>query len=508
MHHISPAAISIAVGLLLTFPRLGVLDTKAIKLVNFWAIMLIAGAVSMAAVLAETHALDSLATLFSHFPVALSSAWRAAFTLYWGSFLFRFFIDEPGMVSSLLPILLKVADIQGYNPVAMSMLCVFAVVGKLFVYQHVALVLAYAYGVLQLRDILKFGAIMTVLGGLFILPLVTLYWPLIGIPWRSTPQAVVAPSPEVAAPVLTTDTAQWKKDLLLPMAAAPVVTTLPSGLYVPGAAALHTAGVSGVHLPLTWAQIERQPNQFDWRSLEQHPTFVSAVRAGKQIGLQVEIQGVAGKPAVPAWAQVPQLDVATGSGPSRRWPVVWSPQFQTAFARFVAALGQRYDGDPRLAYVVMTEGTAIPYARNPQPWDAAGYSPAGYSAAYQQLYQMYQQAFARTPLVAAISHLGQESKAVLQSSPEGQALQELLTFAGQQGLHFLVPEGYTRQAAQSLYVRDALLRPVLRQYASRSQLLVKLDPGEFRGEPLGAQTLQMVQERWPEVPVWVVIPTR
>ena len=70
---------------------------------------------------------------------------------------------------------------------------------------------------------------------------------------------------------------------------------------------------------------------------------------------------------------------------------------------------------------MMTEGTAIPYARNPQPWDAAGYSPAGYSAAYQQLYQMYQQAFARTPLVAAISHLGQESKAVLQSSPEGQA---------------------------------------------------------------------------------------
>ena len=292
------------------------------------------------------------------------------------------------------------------------------------------------------------------------------------------------------------------------MAAAPVVTTLPSGLYVPGAAALHTAGVSGVHLPLTWAQIERQPNQFDWRSLEQHPTFVSAVRAGKQVGLQVEIQGVAGKPAVPAWAQVPQLDVATGSGPRRRWPVVWSPQFQTAFARFVAALGQRYDGDPRLAYVVMTEGTAIPYARNPQPWDAAGYSPAGYSAAYQQLYQMYQQAFARTPLVAAISHLGQESKAVLQSSPEGQALQELLTFAGQQGLHFLVPEGYTRQTAQSIYVRDALLRPVLRQYASRSQLLVKLDPGELRGEPLGAQTLQMVQERWPEVPVWVVILTR
>jgi hypothetical protein len=292
------------------------------------------------------------------------------------------------------------------------------------------------------------------------------------------------------------------------VATAPVVTTHPSGLYVPGAAALHTAGVRGVHLPLTWAQVERQPNQFDWRSLEQHPTFVSAVRAGKQVGLQVEIQGVAGKPAVPAWAQVPQLDVATGSGPRRHWPVVWSPQFQTAFARFVAALGQRYDGDPRLAYVVMTEGTAIPYTRNPQLWNAAGYSPVGYSAAYQQLYRMYQQAFARTPLVAAISHLGQESEAGLQSSPEGQALQELLTFAGQQGLHFLVPEGYTRQAVQPIYVRDALLRPVLRQYTSRSQLLVQLDSEELRGEPVGAQTLQMVQERWPEVPVWVVIPTR
>jgi anion transporter len=243
VHHISPAAVSIVVGLLLTFPRIGVLDTKAIRLVHFWAIMFSAGALSMAAVLSETHALDSLATLLSTWQGVLSSAWSATLTIYWGSFLYHFLMSgETGMVSSLVPILLKVADSQGYNPLTMTMLSVDSMTGKLFVYQHTGLVLGYAYGVLQVRDVLKFAAIMTVVQGLFILLLVTLYWPIIGLHWHATPPAAVAPSPIAAASVLPPDASPWNKELLLPTAAVPVVTPLPSGIYVPGAAALHTTG--------------------------------------------------------------------------------------------------------------------------------------------------------------------------------------------------------------------------------------------------------------------------
>ena len=328
LHHLDPACIAIGVGLGITFPHVGVLDIKAFKQTNFLLIFFIAGALSMSRVLADTHAIDILMGSFTSWTAPLlTNVWSGSMALYWSAFLYHFgFAGDQVLTAATLSPVLGMAKSLGYNPATIGLLWTFATGAKLFVYQSAVIAVAATYIYFDVKAFLKISAVMTVAQALILLLLVTFYWPLIGLSWRAIPEGAAAVTSAVAAaPVVTTDAPQWKKDLLLPVAAAPVVTPLPSGLYVPGAAALHTAGVSGVHLPLTWAQIERQPNQFDWRSLEQHPTFVSAVRAGKQVGLQVEIQGTAGTPAVPAWAQVPQLDVATGAGPSRRWPVVWSP---------------------------------------------------------------------------------------------------------------------------------------------------------------------------------------
>lgn len=48
LHHISPATITVGVGLALCFPKLGVLDEKAIKRINFMNVFFTAGALSMA----------------------------------------------------------------------------------------------------------------------------------------------------------------------------------------------------------------------------------------------------------------------------------------------------------------------------------------------------------------------------------------------------------------------------------------------------------------------------
>jgi di/tricarboxylate transporter len=48
LHHTNPAIVALGIGLLLTLPKVGVLDTKAIKSVNFLLIMFISGALSMA----------------------------------------------------------------------------------------------------------------------------------------------------------------------------------------------------------------------------------------------------------------------------------------------------------------------------------------------------------------------------------------------------------------------------------------------------------------------------
>ena len=192
-HHLPPAAIAIGIGLLLTLPKVGLLDTKAINAVNFLVIMFVAGSLSLGNVLTHTKALNTVTDhLGSWMAPLLSEAWRAALTLYWGGFLYHFLIgNELTMVSTLLPGLLHVADTQGYNPAALGMLWTFAGGGKLFLYQSTPLILGYSYGFFTVKDLLKVGAILTVVEGLLILVLVPLYWPQIGLSWRTTSPAQV-----------------------------------------------------------------------------------------------------------------------------------------------------------------------------------------------------------------------------------------------------------------------------------------------------------------------------
>jgi di/tricarboxylate transporter len=164
-------------------------DLSALRSVNFWPVLFIGGALSMAQVLTDTQALAGLtAALDTWHAVLLSEAWRATLTLYWGGFLYHFLVgSEMAMLSTLLPALLNVATTHGYHPAAMALLWVFAGGGKLFMYQNTALMLGYSYGCFTGRDVLKVGAILTVVEGLFLFILVPYYWPLIGLPWKLLP---------------------------------------------------------------------------------------------------------------------------------------------------------------------------------------------------------------------------------------------------------------------------------------------------------------------------------
>ena len=149
--------------------EVGVLDTQALKSVNFLLILFVGGSLSMAKVLTETHVLDTFITPLLHWQAPLlSTALRASLTLYWGGFLYHFLAgSEITMVSTLLPVLLRVADVQGYNPAAVGMLWTFAGGGKLFVYQSSVFVLGYSYGFFTAKDLFKVGAILTLVQGFF-----------------------------------------------------------------------------------------------------------------------------------------------------------------------------------------------------------------------------------------------------------------------------------------------------------------------------------------------------
>ena len=192
LHHIHPAVIALGIGFLLALPQVGVLDVKAIKAVNFLLIMFIGGALSMGNVLTQTGVLHLLTErLMPGLIPMLSDGWRAALTLYWGGFVYHFLLAEDKvMVTTVLPVLLKFAQINGYNPVAVGMIWAFAAGGKLFVYQSSALIYGYSHGYFTARDLLKVAGILTLVEGVILMVLVPLYWPLIGLPWRD-----VAPVP-------------------------------------------------------------------------------------------------------------------------------------------------------------------------------------------------------------------------------------------------------------------------------------------------------------------------
>ncbi len=189
-HHIHPAFIGIGIGLLLTLPNVGVLDTQAVKSVNFFLVLLVGGALSMANVLRETQALTLLTEgLIDVMTPFLSHPVTAALTLYWGGFVYHLFMPGEGvMISTALPVLINVTTLHDYNPIAVGLLWTFASGSMVFVYQSAALVLGFSYNYFRPKDLLKMGIFITLSQSLFLM-ILPFYWPLIGMSWELPPSS-------------------------------------------------------------------------------------------------------------------------------------------------------------------------------------------------------------------------------------------------------------------------------------------------------------------------------
>lgn len=183
VHHMHPALIALGVGLALTLPNVGVLDTAAFKSVNFLVIIFLAGATSLSNVLIETNTLNFLAVALSQWALPwFSQPLSSVMTIYGGGFLYHLLMpSETPMIATGLPLLLQMTAPFGDNPIAIGILWAMTSGSCLFVYQSSILVLGYSYGYFTSRDLLKVGAILTVLQGFFIILLVLFYWPAIGL---------------------------------------------------------------------------------------------------------------------------------------------------------------------------------------------------------------------------------------------------------------------------------------------------------------------------------------
>jgi anion transporter len=182
-HHIPSPMIGMGIGLIATLPKIGVLDVKDVRGVNYLAIFFVAAALSTGEVLRDTKALDFLSgIMMSWIQPFVTSLFSSSLVLYFTAFVYHIFLgDEVGMLATSLPPLLNFAHLHGLNPLVIGMIWTFAVGGKVFIYQSAVLVVGYSYGYFDARDMLRVGACLTLAQGVILVILVPLYWPLIGL---------------------------------------------------------------------------------------------------------------------------------------------------------------------------------------------------------------------------------------------------------------------------------------------------------------------------------------
>ncbi|HKU17579.1 MAG TPA: SLC13 family permease [Steroidobacteraceae bacterium] len=183
LHHINPAIVGLGVGLVATFPKVGVLTKEHLGRLNFMIVIFMGATISMAGVLQETGAVKILSDgLFGYIGPLIDTPFHSTLVLYWGAFVSHLMLaSETAMVSISLPVLMEFAHNNGLDPLAIGMLWTFAVGGKLFIYQSLVLIAGYSFGVFNARDVFKVALFFLLAENIALLLLVPLYWPLLGI---------------------------------------------------------------------------------------------------------------------------------------------------------------------------------------------------------------------------------------------------------------------------------------------------------------------------------------
>jgi len=183
LHHIPAPMIGLGIGLLSLMPRVGVLDAEDARKVNYLPIFFVAAATSLSNVLVQTKALDVVTTvLFDWMKPHIAGGLWSTMILYWSAFAYHIVIgNEIAMLSTSLPILMQYARDHAINPLTLGMIWTFGAGPKIFMYESAVLVVGYSYGYFSNRDMIKVGAILSIVTALILLLLVPLYWPLIGI---------------------------------------------------------------------------------------------------------------------------------------------------------------------------------------------------------------------------------------------------------------------------------------------------------------------------------------
>jgi hypothetical protein len=162
------------------------------------------------------------------------------------------------------------------------------------------------------------------------------------------------------------------------------------------------SNLDGMRLRPAWEDIQTGPTTFDWSSID--ALFDLAAQHGKTIGLSVGA-GVYS----PQWVyDGGATKYALKDGSNLSMPIPWDSSFLDSWLGFIQTLGDRYDGNPDLSYVVISglgqnvETYLSQTAADDAALDALGGTEAWIGAA-QQIIAAYANAFPTTPFFITAS---------------------------------------------------------------------------------------------------------
>ena len=179
LHHISPSVIALALALVAFLPFVNVLEVEDMQKTNLMPVFFVAAALSMSNVAQATGALKLLTDFFfGGVTPYLSNPVLAVPTLYWGGFIYHFATaSEISMLATSLPVLMQFAKTHGLDALWIGMIWGFSAGGKLFAYQSAPLVVGYSYGYFKHTDLIKIGAVLTVVELVGLALSAAFFWP-------------------------------------------------------------------------------------------------------------------------------------------------------------------------------------------------------------------------------------------------------------------------------------------------------------------------------------------
>jgi len=170
--------------------------------------------------------------------------------------------------------------------------------------------------------------------------------------------------------------------------------------------------LEGVIVRPHWWQVEPARGQFDFSALEAAISWWAA--RGKQVIIRNAVF-VPDPHQPPEWLYDFGVEAIVyeprAAAEPRRVPRVWdSPEFEKLLDEYVQALAERYDGDPRVAYVWAGVGhlgytTADASPGGDTAFREAGWTPEKWEEYIRSAVDIYASHFVRTPTLLATSPL-------------------------------------------------------------------------------------------------------